>query len=68
MPSNPAVTSAKIVNARKFVEQRQSETMKILRKSVGAVPEPTLHNGDMQRDRPASSEKDARTSLMLVYS
>jgi hypothetical protein len=44
MARNPAAARAKIVNARKFVEQRQRETMKILRKSVGAVREPPLQS------------------------
>ena len=35
MARNPAAARAKIANARKFVEQRQRETMKILRKSAG---------------------------------
>jgi hypothetical protein len=34
MARNPAAARAKIVNERKFVEQRQRETMKILRKSL----------------------------------
>ena len=34
MAKNPAAAKAKIVNARKFVEQRQRETMNVLRKSL----------------------------------